>query len=116
MVKLRASTGFDAFLKTFPRSEMADDAEFFIGETYYAQNRWPDAIAAYNQVIQNYPMGNAVPDACITSAASRRSVSDNSMRRGSPGTRPSRAFPTATPDGWRNRISIAWRDGHRRKA
>ena len=58
-----AVTGFDAFLKTFPRSEMADDAQFFIGETYYAQNRWTDAIAAYNQVIQNYPMGNAVPDA-----------------------------------------------------
>src|SRR5882762_10944094 len=58
-----AVTGFDAFLKTFPRSEMADDAQFFIGETYYAQNRWADAIAAYNQVIQNYPMANAVPDA-----------------------------------------------------
>jgi tol-pal system protein YbgF len=58
-----AITGFDAFLKTFPRSEMADDAQFLIGETYYAQNRWPDAIAAYNAVIQNYPMGNAVPEA-----------------------------------------------------
>jgi len=58
-----AVTGFDAFLKTFPRSEMADDAQFFIGETYFAQNRWTDAIAAYNAVVQNYPMGNAVPDA-----------------------------------------------------
>jgi len=58
-----AVTGFDAFLKTFPRSEMADDAQFYIGETYYFQNRWPDAVAAYNQVIQNYPMTNAVPDA-----------------------------------------------------
>ena len=58
-----AVTGFDAFLKTFPRSEMADDAQFLIGETYYAQNRWMDAIAAYNAVVQNYPMGNAVPDA-----------------------------------------------------
>jgi tol-pal system protein YbgF len=58
-----AITGFDAFLKTFPRSEMADDAQFLIGETYYAQNRWTDAIAAYNAVIQGYPMGNAVPEA-----------------------------------------------------
>jgi tol-pal system protein YbgF len=58
-----AITGFDAFLKTFPRSEMADDAQFLIGETYYAQNKWMDAIAAYNAVIQNYPMGNAVPEA-----------------------------------------------------
>lgn len=58
-----AVTGFDAFLKTFPRSEMADDAQFLIGETYYAQNRWTDAVAAYNAVTQNYPMGNAVPEA-----------------------------------------------------
>jgi tol-pal system protein YbgF len=58
-----AVTGFDAFLKTFPRSEMADDAQFFIGETYYAQNRWSDAIDAYSQTIQVYPSGNAVPDA-----------------------------------------------------
>jgi tol-pal system protein YbgF len=58
-----AVTGFDAFLKTFPRSEMADDAQFFIGETYFAQNRWMEAIAAYNAVVQNYPMANAVPDA-----------------------------------------------------
>jgi len=58
-----AVTGFDAFLKTFPRSEMADDAQFFIGETYYAQNRWADAIDAYSQTIQTYPSGNAVPDA-----------------------------------------------------
>jgi tol-pal system protein YbgF len=58
-----AITGFEAFLKTFPRSEMADDAQFLIGDAYSAQNRWSDAIAAYNQVIQNYPMGNAVPGA-----------------------------------------------------
>jgi tol-pal system protein YbgF len=57
-----AITGFDAFLKTFPRSEMADDSQFLIGETYYAQNKWMDAIAAYNAAIQNYPMGNAVPE------------------------------------------------------
>ena len=58
-----AITGFDAFLKTFPRSEMADDAQFMIGETYYAQNRWTDAIAAYNAVVQNYPMGDKVAEA-----------------------------------------------------
>ena len=58
-----AITGFEAFLKTFPRSDMADDAQFLIGDAYSDQNRWSDAIAAYNQVIQNYPMGNVVPGA-----------------------------------------------------
>lgn len=58
-----AINGFEAFLRTFPRSEQADDAQFHIGETHYAQNQWAQAIAAYNLVIQNYPGTNAVPDA-----------------------------------------------------
>ena len=58
-----ALSGFQAFLRAFPRSEQADDAQFHIGETHYAQNEWAQAIAAYNQVIQNYVGTNAVPDA-----------------------------------------------------
>ena len=58
-----ALTGFEQFIRAFPRSENADDAQFYIGETQSAQSRWPDAVAAYNLVIQNYPGANAVPDA-----------------------------------------------------
>ncbi len=58
-----AITGFEQFLKAFPRSELADDAQFNIGEAHYAQNGWPDAVAAYGQVIQNYPGSNSIPDA-----------------------------------------------------
>ena len=58
-----AINGFEAFLRTFPRSEQADDAQLNIGESYYAQRQWPEAIAAYNLVIQNYPGTNAVPTA-----------------------------------------------------
>ena len=57
-----AVNGFEAFLRAFPRSEQSDDAQFHIGETHYAQNEWAQAIAAYNQVIQNYIGTNAVPD------------------------------------------------------
>ena len=42
-----AIAGFEAFLKAFPRSESAGEAQFYIGESYAAQNRWSDAIAAY---------------------------------------------------------------------
>lgn len=58
-----AISGFEAFLRAFPRSEQADDAQFHIGETHYGQNQWAQAIAAYNLVIQNYAGTNAVPDA-----------------------------------------------------
>ncbi|MGE0591194.1 MAG: tol-pal system protein YbgF [Vicinamibacterales bacterium] len=56
-----AITGFEAFLKTFPRSEMADEAQFYVGETHFAQNRFAEAVAAYNQVIQGYPGSNSLP-------------------------------------------------------
>jgi tol-pal system protein YbgF len=58
-----AINGFEAFLRTFPRSEQADDAQLNIAESYFAQNQWPAAIAAYNLVIQNYPGTNSVPTA-----------------------------------------------------
>jgi tol-pal system protein YbgF len=58
-----AINGFEAFLRTFPRSEQADDAQLLIAESHYAQNRFPESIAAYNLVIQNYPATNSVPTA-----------------------------------------------------
>lgn len=56
-----AISGFEAFLRAFPRSEQADDAQLYIGETYFAQNQWTEAIGAYNQLIQSYPGTNSVP-------------------------------------------------------
>ena len=56
-----AVSGFEAFLRAFPRSEQADDAQFYIGETYFAQNQWDQAVAAYNLVIQMYPGTNSIP-------------------------------------------------------
>jgi tol-pal system protein YbgF len=58
-----AVLGFEAFLRAFPRSDLADDAQYYIGESYFQQNQFGDAVTAYNQVIQNYPGANAVPDA-----------------------------------------------------
>ena len=58
-----AITGFDAYLKAFPRSAMADDAQFYIGETLYNDGRFADAIAAYERVAVDYPAGEIVPDA-----------------------------------------------------
>src|SRR6185503_19759569 len=71
-----AVTGFDDFLKTFPRSEMADDAQFLIGETYYAQNRWTDAISAYTAVIQNYATGDKVSEAYYKRGLAQERVGD----------------------------------------
>jgi tol-pal system protein YbgF len=58
-----ALSGFEAILRTFPRTESASEAQFYIGETYSSQQRWNDAIAAYTAVAQNYPTSANVPEA-----------------------------------------------------
>jgi tol-pal system protein YbgF len=56
-----AILGFETFLKTFPKTEQADDALLYIGDAY-ALDRKPDqAIGAYDRVIAEYPTGDAAP-------------------------------------------------------
>jgi tol-pal system protein YbgF len=39
------------------------DAQYYIGETYYAEGNWQQAAAEYNNVRKNYPKSARVPDA-----------------------------------------------------
>ena len=55
-----AIQGFQEFLKAFPTSARADDAQQAIGDSEFQQNHFEQAIAAYNLVIQNYPKGDQV--------------------------------------------------------
>ena len=58
-----AIQGFEAYIKTFPKSELTDDAQFYIGQTYYADGRFDEAVAAFGHVLAAYPDGDVVPEA-----------------------------------------------------
>jgi tol-pal system protein YbgF len=58
-----AVIGFDAYLKTFPKSDRADDAQMHIGNAYLNDGKNDKAVEAYDKTIRNYPSGNVVPDA-----------------------------------------------------
>jgi tol-pal system protein YbgF len=47
-------------LKRYPKSDNADNAQFWIGEIYYRQKWYETAILEYQKVIENYPKGNKV--------------------------------------------------------
>ena len=55
--------GFSTYVRTFPRNDAAGDAQFYIGECYYADGKYADALDNYNRVIANYPRGARVPEA-----------------------------------------------------
>lgn len=46
---------FSDYIKNFPSSDLAGNAQFYLGEISYAQNNFRNAIANYNLVLQNYP-------------------------------------------------------------
>ncbi|MGQ0734290.1 MAG: tetratricopeptide repeat protein [Acidobacteriota bacterium] len=56
-------SGFETYLRTFPKSDLADEAQFYIGECRYADGKHKEAVAAYTEVITGYPRGQSVPPA-----------------------------------------------------
>lgn len=69
-----AIAGFETYIKTFPRADLADDAQYYIGETHYSSGKFREAIAAYDRVIANYPDSNTLPDVYY-----KRGLSYNSL-------------------------------------
>jgi tol-pal system protein YbgF len=58
-----AISGFKAFLNTFPKHDMADDAQVEIGNAYLQDGKYDKAVEAYDLAIRTYQGGNAIPDA-----------------------------------------------------
>lgn len=56
---------FQELLRRFPTSRLADDAQYWIGETYYLEKRYDKAILEYDKVVINYAKGDKVPGALL---------------------------------------------------
>ena len=58
-----AISGFETYLRAFPQAPQADDAQFYIGESFQLDGKIKEAVAAYEKVIADFPTGDRVPDA-----------------------------------------------------
>ena len=56
---------FQTYLKQFPDTEVADNAQYWIGESYYATGEFAQAIEEFNKVVQSYPKADKVPAAML---------------------------------------------------
>ena len=52
---------FTQYMEYFPESDLADDAQYYIGDCYYTQSLYTQALDAYEQLLSAYPDGNKVP-------------------------------------------------------
>ncbi len=71
-----AIEGFQALLRTFPSSDRSDDAQFFIGESYFQSGKFQEAVNAYNQVVQRFVGSNLVPDAYYKRGVAQAELGD----------------------------------------
>lgn len=58
-----ALSGFSEFLERFPQSDLADNAQYWVGECHYSAGRLDDAIDAFERVIERHANSDKAPDA-----------------------------------------------------
>ncbi|UCD70573.1 MAG: tol-pal system protein YbgF [Syntrophobacterales bacterium] len=59
---------FRAFLAVYPKTELSDNAHFWIGECHYSVKNYEKAIIAYDDVVKKFPKGDKVPSALLKQA------------------------------------------------
>ncbi len=60
-----AVSGFSQFIEKYPESSLADNALYWIGECYFAQRKFEEAVSHFSRLITLYSNGDKVADATL---------------------------------------------------
>jgi tol-pal system protein YbgF len=56
---------FQDFLNRYPKDELAANAQYWLGETFYAEKKWNDAIVEFQKVLKEHKASDKIPDALL---------------------------------------------------
>lgn len=76
-----ALVGFRNFLTQFPKSELAPQAQFYMGECEYARKNWSEAVQEYDQVLGRYPKSDFAPKALFKKGNALQQAGENQQAR-----------------------------------
>lgn len=76
-----AETSFQRFLQAEPNSELADNAQYWIGECRYSRGDMRGALAAFRETVTRYPAGNKTADAMLKAGMSLENLGDKEEAR-----------------------------------
>jgi tol-pal system protein YbgF len=76
-----AILGFQEVIAKFPTSELADNAQYWIGESYYAQKDFKQALQEFQKTASTYPQGDKVPAAMLKTALCLQQLGDKPAAR-----------------------------------
>jgi tol-pal system protein YbgF len=60
-----ALLAFKQFLQTYPQSSLADNAQYWLGESYYVTRDFQNAAAAFQTLLDRWPDSRKAPDALL---------------------------------------------------
>jgi tol-pal system protein YbgF len=60
-----AAMAFEQFLESYPDSQLADNAQYWLAESYYVTDQFEEALNEFDVVIEQYPRSRKVPDALL---------------------------------------------------
>ena len=67
---------FADYIKRFPASDVAPDSQFYLGEIYFAQGDYKDAITQYDLVLTKYPQSLKLSSALLKKAQAEISLKE----------------------------------------
>ncbi len=72
---------FHEFIDTYPDHDLTDNAQYWIGECYYAQRNFRRAVEELILVDRHYPLGDKVPAALLKIGYSQIQLEDRSAAK-----------------------------------
>lgn len=60
-----ATEGFRSLAATYPEGELADNTQYWLGESYYVTQEYDHAAAAFQRVLSGWPNSRKAPDAML---------------------------------------------------
>ncbi len=60
-----AALAFQQFLVSYPESQLADNAQYWLAESYYVTDQFENALKEFEVVINKHPRSRKVPDALL---------------------------------------------------
>lgn len=60
-----AILGFRQYLESFPDTELADNASYWIGESYFSQGKYDQAIREFDKILGDYPRSDKTASAIL---------------------------------------------------
>ena len=76
-----ARRGFEGVYQSDPSGDLADNALFWIGETYFAAKDYTNAVRYYQRVVNDYATENKAPDALFKIAMAQERTGDLALAR-----------------------------------